>query len=109
MLYPKPIRRRVLKKQAERRKGLSRAQCRQVVYRRERMRCQRCGRQLTLDAYPWQDECPHVNEIVPRSKGGDPCDPENCELCCGKCHMPGGQHAPTVERMRQIQKRLKKR
>ena len=104
LAFPKPERRRVEKQRTKRRKGLSRAQCRGIVYQREHWRCQRCHRALTLDVYPPHPAFPHVHEIVPRSKGGDPCEPTNCELLCGACHLPGGQHAPTVERMRTLQR-----
>ena len=109
LAYPKPERRRVLKRRAKRQQHLTRAQCRQIVYRRERMMCQRCQRKLSLDVYPPDPRFPHVNEKVPRSKGGDPLDPDNQELLCGTCHLPGGQHAPTVARMHQIQARLKRK
>lgn len=103
--FPKPERRRVAKKRAQRQKGLTRSQARAFVYRRERWRCERCKRLLTLDVYPPNPAFPHVNEKVPRSRGGDPCDVENLELLCGPCHMPHGQHAPTAERMRKLQRK----
>ena len=42
-------------------------------------RCQRCG-QLP----DWRGLSKH--EKVKRSQGGDPLDPNNCELLCGRCH-----------------------
>jgi 5-methylcytosine-specific restriction endonuclease McrA len=57
---------------------------------------------VTDDTEPWRDERAHVNERVPKSLGGSPYDPDNCELTCRGCHMPNGRHAPTVERMRKI-------
>lgn len=26
------------------------------------------------------------HEIKSRAQGGDPCDPDNCQLSCGRCH-----------------------
>ena len=42
-------------------------------------RCQRCG-QLP----DWRGLSKH--EKVKRSQGGDPLDPNNCEILCGRCH-----------------------
>jgi len=74
---------------------LTRRQCVDVVYTRALWRCERCGqpvRERGCDG--------HVNERVPRSRGGDPRDPGNCELVCHHCHFggPSGAHAPTKER-----------
>lgn len=98
----KPERRVTVKKRAQRLSTLSRAQCKQKVYARERMHCERCGLKLTLECYPPDPRYPHVNERVPRSQGGDPHEPKNCELLCGTCHMPNGQHAPTQARMKRL-------
>ncbi len=105
MLFPKPERRSRVKKRKDKAKRLSRAQCRAIVFKRAKERCERCGRKVTDDTEPWRDERAHVNEMVPKSRGGSPYDPDNCELLCRPCHFPKGQHAPTVERMRKILKR----
>lgn len=101
---PKPERRSVVKKRKVRPQRLSRAKCRAIVFLREKDRCERCKRKVTDDCWPWQPERAHVNEKVPRSLGGSPYDPDNCELLCRECHMPGGQHAPTAARMKKLQR-----
>jgi hypothetical protein len=60
----------------------------------------RCRKKAVL--YPGDPERGDVNEIVPKSLGGDPTDPLNCELVCGACHYggPSGAHAPTAARMK---------
>jgi 5-methylcytosine-specific restriction endonuclease McrA len=103
--FPKPERRSKEKRRTERRQRLSRAQCRMIVKRRAKDRCERCGRTVTDDCDPTDDRRAHVNEKVPKSRGGSPYDPENCELLCRACHLPGGQHAPTAERMAKIQRK----
>lgn len=105
----KPERRAVVKKRTDRQRKLSRAQCREIVYNRESMRCQRCGKRCKPwnEAYPGDPDMAHVNEPELRSKGADATNPDECELVCGACHMPNGEHAPTVERMQQIRARKK--
>lgn len=95
MRFPKPATRiAVEKKQAERQRFLKRRQCREIVYRRERMICQRCGKKTKLpkECYPTDPDMAHVHETVPRSLGGDPLDPAQCELVCQECHLPQGVH-----------------
>lgn len=99
LAQPKPGRRSVVKRKAKAVRKLTRAQCVQIVYRRERMRCQRCRLKLSLDTYPPDRMYPQVNEMVPKSQGGSPCDVSNLELLCGRCHQPRGEHAPTKARM----------
>jgi 5-methylcytosine-specific restriction endonuclease McrA len=111
LAFPKPERRSTTKRRAERQWAIRRRICRDAVYAREQMICQRCGT-LTkhpADCHEADPERAHVNEPGMRSKGADSTNPDECELVHQKCHMPGGQHAPTVERMRTIQKRLRKR
>lgn len=107
---PKPERRRYVKNRERLKRKLTRTQVREIVYRRERMRCQRCDRYVKRPKdCTWEGDpaMAHVNERVPRSKGGDPLDPDNCELVCQGCHLPDGQHAPTPERMRKLQRKRK--
>ncbi len=106
--FPKPARRSAVKRKAAQAKLLSRVQCRLLVLRRAGWKCERCQRPITDDCWPHEDQRAHVNEKVPRSLGGNPMDPDNGEALCRKCHLPGGEHAPTAERMRQIQARLRK-
>lgn len=101
----KPERRSKAKRCTKQKLRLSRRQCREIVYRRERWHCERCNREVTLDCWPWEPQRAHVNERVPRSLGGSPYDPDNCELLCKNCHLPGGQHAPTAERMKALKRR----
>lgn len=100
ILKPEPYKR--VKARKKRNAIKSRKACREFVYARERMICQRCHipARHPDDCY-WEGDpfMAQVNEIVPRSKGGDPLDPDNCELVHQMCHMPNGQHAPTQERM----------
>jgi 5-methylcytosine-specific restriction endonuclease McrA len=74
--------------------------CRAEVIRRALGRCQRCGVGVSDDVPEWHSRRAHVNETTPRSQGGDPTDPDVCELLCQACHMPNGHHAPTAARMR---------
>jgi 5-methylcytosine-specific restriction endonuclease McrA len=103
MMIPKPELRKVVKARAGRVQQRSRRQCVEIVWRREHSRCERCGRTVLrkTECYPWQDEAGHVNELIPKSRGGDPTDPANCELVCRACHFggPSGAHAPRKERM----------
>lgn len=83
---------------------MTRSQCRAVVSKRAGSCCERCGRWVSDDRPEWHPQRAHVNEKVPRSLGGDPTDPMNCELLCQACHMPGGQHAPTKARMERLRR-----
>lgn len=108
----KPERRCFKKNREKAKRKLTRGQVLEIVYRREHMFCERCGvRTRRFKDCTWEGDprMAHVNEIVPRSKGGDPLNPDNCELTCARCHMPNGEHAPTPERMKQIQARTKAR
>lgn len=98
MPFWKPERRSVIKRRQRAQKRLSRAQCRAVVFQREKSRCQRCRRVVTDDTEPWRPERAHVHETVPRSLGGSPTDPNNCVLLCKNCHLPGGTHVRTNRR-----------
>lgn len=102
---PKPERavRKAKQRKAERSRRLTRAQVREIVFIRERGRCQRCRVPVSFDVAAWKDEHAQVNEPLPRSLGGDPLDPKQCELVCRKCHYggPSGAHAPTKARMTQ--------
>lgn len=93
---PKP-KRRVIHRG---RTGLTRAQCCAVVFTRAGGRCQRCGRIVSTTAWEGDVRRAHVNEMVPRSRGGDPTNPDHCELLCQGCHLPDGVHTPTAERLR---------
>jgi 5-methylcytosine-specific restriction endonuclease McrA len=100
--YPKPERRAKTTRRRTRQRRQTRAEVRRIVFLRERGHCQRCGRRVRVDVEAWRPDRAHVNERVPRSRGGSPFDPENCELLCRDCHLPGGRHAPTAERQQAV-------
>lgn len=83
---------------------MTRRQCRAVVIARACGCCERCGLRVSDDLPEWHPRRAEVNERVPRSRGGDPADPDNCELLCGSCHRPNGRHAPTKERMQALRR-----
>lgn len=53
--------------------------CYIVLFERTGNRCEECGGKGDFRGL-------RKHEIVLRSKGGDPTDPSNCLLLCGKCH-----------------------
>ena len=100
----KPSQKHAVVKEAQRKaKKLTRRQCVDKVWLRAKAKCERCGNPVKRKkvTYPTDPERGDVNEKLPRSRGGDPCDPGNCELICGACHYggPSGGHAPTAKRM----------
>lgn len=109
-MFPKPERRCYVKNRERGKKKLTRRQVIEQVYRDKKMTCERCGVRVKRPSEcTWEGDprMAHVNEKVPRSLGGDPLDLSNLELTCQGCHQPNGEHAPTVERMQQIQARTK--
>jgi len=101
---PKPKKRRaVVKKDARHAKRLTRAKVVEQVWRRDKGRCTRCGIKCVRpkDTYPTDPNRGEVNDIVPRSRGGDPLSVANNALTCHFCHFggPSGAHAPTPARM----------
>lgn len=104
MRYPKPEPYAKVKARRRRNTAKARKECARIVWLRDGARCQRCGRGVLPPDQcsgwePWRGD---VNERIPRSKGGDPTDPDNAELLCQACHFggPSGAHAPTTERMK---------
>lgn len=101
-MLAKPEPRKRVKARRKRQDSKARAICREIVYAREQMACERCGlpARRPEDCYwegdPWMA---HINERLPRSRGGDPTNPDHCELVHQMCHMPNGRHAPTPERL----------
>lgn len=85
---------------------LTRRACWEAVWARAGERCERCGRKVSRDCWPGDVKRAHVNERVPRSRGGDPRDPSNCELLCQGCHLPHGIHMPTLARQRRALERI---
>jgi 5-methylcytosine-specific restriction endonuclease McrA len=103
MLLPKPTKRAIVKRKTDRQHWQARRKCVIEVWRRAGGKCQRCGRKVRppRERYGWEDDRGDVNEKIPKSLGGDPTDPDNCELTCKPCHFggPSGAHAPTKDRM----------
>lgn len=102
---PKPSERRaVVKKVARQEKKLTRRQVVEKVWIRDKGRCVRCDKKCKrpVETYPADPDRGEVNDIIPRSRGGDPLAVENNELICGACHYggPSGAHAPTAARMK---------
>lgn len=62
----------------------ARAACRKKVYARDGGCCVVCGIPLVLSAADASHEfqIAHIHEKKPRSLGGDPLDPDNCETRC---------------------------
>jgi 5-methylcytosine-specific restriction endonuclease McrA len=86
--FPKPPTRR---EERTRRKSASRVEremCRRIVLQRDHYRCRACALYggSSLD----------VHEIVPRSRGGSPYDPENCIALCRLCHRAVTVHEMTL-------------
>jgi 5-methylcytosine-specific restriction endonuclease McrA len=92
-----------VKKKATREKKLTRAQVVAKVWLRDKGHCARCGVRCVppKETYPTDPKRGEVNDIVPRSRGGDPLSLSNNQLLCRYCHFggPSGAHAPTPERM----------
>lgn len=100
----KPAMRRALVKAKKRRaQKVTRRQVVAKVWLRDKGHCVRCGVKCVppKETYATDPARGEVNDIVPRSKGGDPLDVGNNELICHGCHFgaPSGGHAPTPERM----------
>jgi hypothetical protein len=85
----------------------ARKACVQAVWKRARARyawpedseyanCEQCGDLVWRDAVLYA--AGHVHEKLARSLGGDPHDPNQCELLCYSCHFPGksGAHRRSV-------------
>lgn len=99
------LRRAVVKQKRRDAKTLTRRQVVAKVWLRDKGRCVRCGKKCKgkTETYPLDPDRGEVNDIVPRSKGGDPLSLANNELICRGCHFggPSGAHAPTPARMKQ--------
>jgi 5-methylcytosine-specific restriction endonuclease McrA len=90
----KPDSRKKQKAREDRQWTLQREACRAEVYARAGGCCERCGKPLVLrpsDA-PHERLIANINEKVPRSRGGDPLDPANCNCLCWDCHLGKGFH-----------------
>lgn len=101
---PRPESRKREKARRNRQQKAARKACEAAVWKRDDATCQRCGRSVVPFRECGDGWTPYrgdVNELVPRSLGGDPADPKNCELICAQCHFggPSGAHAPTADRM----------
>ena len=86
-MFPKPEPRAKVKARTVRQFAAARAKCIAAVWKRDGHVCQRCG--IWLKKHTETDNpflIGHVHEIVPRSRGGDPTNPDECELLCEKHH-----------------------
>jgi len=96
---PKPEPHAKVKARQKRQDAARRTMCVEQVWQRDRACCVLCGRPVrrTEAAYGVFD-VGHVDEILPKSLGGDPGDVNNCRLLCPKCHFsgPSGAHRTTV-------------
>jgi 5-methylcytosine-specific restriction endonuclease McrA len=101
---PKPEKRQAVTRKDDRQaKRVTRAQVVAAVWRRDKGHCVRCGKTCVRpkETYPTDPDRGEVNDIVPRSLGGNPRDVSNNELLCHCCHFgaASGAHAPTAARM----------
>jgi hypothetical protein len=87
----------------------ARAQCVAAVWQRERIEncesvvahCQHpgCGKLIWPLAYAaGVFSVGHVHEVIPRSLGGDPHDPDNGVLVCPNCHDKLTHHELAVRK-----------
>jgi 5-methylcytosine-specific restriction endonuclease McrA len=93
---PEPYQR--VKARKKREQSKARRFARLDVLDRAEWRCQRCGVRVSDILPEWSSRRAHVNEQVPRSRGGSATDTANLEVLCQSCHLPNGMHAPTAER-----------
>lgn len=56
-----------------------------LLYKKQGGLCAKCKRKLDWHWAGWDK-----HEIKSRSQGGDPLDPNNCELVCRLCHIEAG-------------------
>jgi hypothetical protein len=88
------------KARRDRLEAKARAACVDAVWAREgdgAAYCQDCGA-MVMRYSPFPFEVGHVHEKRARSLGGDPHDPDQCELLCYDCHFngPSGAHRRSV-------------
>lgn len=92
---PKPEPWKRVKARRQRLKAAGRKTCREIVYARDGGRCVDCAKLLYLnpsdEGADWYNVA-NINEIIPRSLGGDPNDPDNCNTKCAGCHTGTGRH-----------------
>jgi hypothetical protein len=86
-MIPKPEPRRKVKARTARQQAAARAACVVAVWKRTDHCCEFCGRWVKRPREATSAlEIGHVHELVPRSLGGDPTDPNGCVLVCAFCH-----------------------
>lgn len=97
--FPKPEPRKRVKARKDRAFAKARKACREVVYARVEGKCQRCQKPLYLnpsdEGADWYNVA-NINEMTPRSLGGDSTDPESCDCLCARCHTGSGRHRARV-------------
>jgi len=100
LLFRKPEPRAATKKREERQADAARLACVIAVWERAKGRCEYCGAPVytcqravaEATGAPVSDfwkVLGHVHEEIPRSRGGDPTNPDHCKLSCTGCHFPG--------------------
>ncbi len=91
---PEPRAREKARKKRE--DAAARRRCCDIVWRRANSRCEDCDVQV-YRSHTFFRKVGHVDELIPRSQGGDPHDPDNCRLRCYDDHMagPSGAHRVT--------------
>jgi 5-methylcytosine-specific restriction endonuclease McrA len=105
LLKPEPRKRTQARE--KRHAARERKEARRLVFLRANDCCERCAVYVSDDVSECHPMRAHVNEKLPKSRGGSATDLDNLELLCRLCHLPNGQHAPTAARQAFIQKGLK--
>jgi hypothetical protein len=95
LAIPKPEPRKKAKARARRDFAKKRKAAREETYKRDGGRCVRCGKRLYLnpsdEGADWFNVA-NINEIKPRSLGGDPLDSAGQNTLCAGCHTGKGHH-----------------
>lgn len=88
MSFPKPE--SIARKRARLRREsrAARSACVYLVFHRARSQCEACGVNVlpAMDPRATVWTVGHCHEIIMRSLGGDPADPESVTLLCQRCH-----------------------
>ncbi len=91
----KPEHRAKVKARTVRQFAKLRKACVDAVWKRAEHQCEYCGYWVWKPSETDQAfRVGHVHELIPRSQGGDPTNPDECKLACPPCHFngPSGAH-----------------
>ena len=92
---PKPEPHKRVKARLKRLWQKARQRSREMRYERDGGCCVRCGRPLKLkpsdEGADWWNVA-NINEVRPRSLGGDPLNPDEQTTLCAACHTGSGRH-----------------